>query len=101
MKHSKNMVVIETAESKKLALFCENEEGIYQRLFYAFKIFERHYRKGDFDKTRAVDYLYPIVSDGAKVYTALFNERCGVTVKYSAAAQILAWNISGIMGGCL
>ena len=95
MKHTKNMIVKETAESRELVLYITNDSELYhQQITYIINNLAKKYKKGQYDKEKAIDAWYYAAEAGAKKYTKEFawmgQERSifDVTARYTAAAEL-------------
>ncbi len=104
MKHTKSMVIRESDESRELELYADNERDIY--FFYlvpAIKNLARKYKRGIFDKARAVDAFYPAACAAAKKYCTEFARLedaphvFDVTARYTAAAYLLEVHMDNIV----
>ena len=95
MKHSKNMVIKETTESRELSIFIENNGDLYDT--YILPIcnnLKRYFKRGTYTREKAIDAFYPAATAGAKLYCKthaqlsdyqyIFN----VTARYTVAAEL-------------
>lgn len=95
MKKSKNMVIMPSVESRELCLYVENRQEFNSPINFIAKNFARKMKKGIYDRQKAIDALYPITTEGAKMYEREFGTpgaACpifNVTARYSAAAELL------------
>lgn len=96
MKRTKNMIYKQTAESKELALFIENTSSLYKkRTLPIIKNLQKKYKKGVFDKNKAVDAFYPLAVEGAKEYCKEFTfyqpyyQIFDVTARFTAACDLV------------
>ena len=103
MKHTKNMVIIETDESRELSLYADNTREIYfGYIVSACKNLARYYRKGTFDKAKAIDAFYPAACAAAKMYCKEFARIedapavFDVTARYTTAAYLLDVHMENI-----
>lgn len=103
MKHTKNMVVKESAESRELGLYAENESDIYfSYIVPVVKNLAKHYKRGNFDRTKAIDAFFPAATAAAKKYCREYAsledapEIFDVTARYTAAAYLLKRHMENI-----
>ena len=100
MKHTKNMVINNTVESRELSLFADNESTIYPFIVDAVRKCAKHYKRGDFDATKAIDAFYPAANYAARLYTARFGSGTmifDVTARYTAANDLLRVHMDNII----
>lgn len=103
MKHTKNMYIKETDESRELSLYADNERDIYfGYIIPACKNLAKYYRKGTFDANKAIDAFYPAAEAAAKKYCKEFAhiedapKIFDVTARYTAAANLLSSHMENI-----
>ena len=95
MKHTKNMIIRETTESRELALFIENDGTLYRRhITPVINNLKKRYNAGTYDKSKAIDLYYYIATAGAREYCRQFAnvedapQIFDVTARYTAAADL-------------
>ena len=103
MKHTKNMVVKETIESRELGLYADNESNIYfAYIVPVVKNLAKYYKRGTFDKVKAIDAFFPAATAAAKKYCKEFArvedapKIFDVTARYTAAAYLLECHMENI-----
>lgn len=103
MKHTKNMVVKETIESRELGLYADNESDIYfAYIVPVVKNLAKYYKRGKFDHAKAIDAFYPAANEAAKKYCREFArvedapKVFDVTARYTAAAYLLNCHMENI-----
>lgn len=94
MKHTKNMIIKESAEATELYLFTVNESVIYHRsIIPAIENLKKKYKAGKYDNQKAIDLYYYITTEAARMYGKLYGNNNGlsifdVTARYTAAAEM-------------
>ena len=89
MKRTKSMVYKPTEESRELVLYAENTRNLYlHRIQPAIESLAKKYRKGVYNKNKAVDLYYHIVTDASKMYCRQFGYSFSVTDRYTAAVEL-------------
>lgn len=69
MKHSRNMVYKPTETTTELYLYAVNTGELYRRYTRdVIKNLNRYFRKGLFDRDKAIDAFYPVATIAAKMY---------------------------------
>ena len=103
MKHTKNMIVKETTESRELGLYADNESDIYfAYIVPVVKNLAKYYKRGAFDHTKAIDAFFPAATAAAKKYCREFArvedapKSFDVTARYTAAAYLLDRHMENI-----
>lgn len=96
MKHTKNMIVKKSDESRELGLYAENKRDIYfDYIVPVVKNLAKKYKRGAFDRTKAIDAFFPAATAAAKKYCREFASLedapkiFNVTARYTAAAYLL------------
>ena len=89
MKRTKSMVYKPTEESRELALYAENTGDLYCRCIEtAIKSLAKKYRKGTYNKDKAVDLWYAIATEASKMYSRESGYNFSVTDRYTAAVGL-------------
>ena len=89
MKRTKSMVYRPTQEANELVLYAENTGDLYRNSIQpAIESLAKKYRKGVYDKNRAVDLYYYIATEAAKMYSREFGYNFSVTDRYTAAVEL-------------
>lgn len=89
MKRTKSMVYRPTQESNELVLYAENTGDLYRRCTEtAIKSLAKKYRKGTYNKDKAVDLWYAIATEASKMYSREFGYSFSVTDRYTAAVEL-------------
>jgi hypothetical protein len=108
MKHTKNTIVKETAESRELGLYADNDSEIYfAYIVPVVKNLAKYYKRGNFDRTKAIDAFFPAATAAAKKYCREFArvedapKIFDVTARYTAAAYLLECHMENIENGDL
>lgn len=103
MKHTKSMVVKETAESRELGLYADNERDIYfGYIVPVVRNLAKYHKRGKFDTVKAIDAFFPAANAAAKKYCREFArvedapKIFDVTVRYTAAAYLLECHMENI-----
>ena len=103
MKHTRNMIVKESAESRELGLYADNESDIYfDYIVPVVKNLAKHYKRGNFDHAKAIDAFFPAATAAAKKYCREFArvedapKVFNVTARYTAAAYLLERHMENI-----
>ena len=97
MKRTKNMKVIETAESRELMLYAVNNGAIYARAIVpTIKNLSKKYRAGKFDADRAIDAFYYVAQAASDSYYRDFGYRFTVTERFTAAAGMVEYFMEDI-----
>ena len=102
MKHTKNTIIKESIESRELSLYADNERALYPAIVAVVRNLAKYYKRGQFDKAKAVDAFYPVACMAAKMYCREFASiedapRCfDVTARYTAAADLLDYHMENI-----
>ena len=98
----------ETIESRELFLYAYNNESIYRReIVPRVKAISKHYSKGNFDKDKAIQSFYRIVTNAAKSYWYEFGgcyswkQIFSVTDRWTAATDLLGYFMEDIRDGYL
>lgn len=107
MKHTKNMIITETTESRELAIFTENSGAIYsQHIKPVINNLHKKYVKGTYSAALAIDLYYQAVIHAAvKEYCRLFASLedtphiFDVTARYTAAADLESFFLDEVMEG--
>ena len=91
MKRTKSMVYRPTQESNELVLYAENTSELYcNDIQPAIESLAKKYRKGIYDKNKAVDLYYYIAAAASKLYFREFGYNFSVTDRYTAAVELEA-----------
>ena len=107
MKHTKNTIIKESIESRELSLYADNKSTLYPAIVAVVRNLARYYKRGQFDKAKAVDAFYPVACRAAQMYCREFASledaaRCfDVTARYTAAADLLTRYMEDIENGGL
>lgn len=103
MKHTKNMVVKETIESRELGLYADNERDIYfSYIVPVVHNLAKYYKRGNFDTAKAIDAFFPAACAAAKKYCREFArvedapKIFDVTARHTAAAYLLECHMENI-----
>ena len=96
MKHTKNMIIRETTESRELALFIENDGQLYHDAIQpTIKHLAKKYAAGNYSAALATDLYYRAVAiPGALKYCIVYARLedapnvFDVTSRYTAAADL-------------
>lgn len=95
MKKTKNMYVKETAESRELTIFIENNADLYSRyILPVCQNLNRHFKRGNYSREKAINAFYPVATAGARLYSKTFADLrdysyiFNVTARYTAAAEL-------------
>lgn len=89
MKRTKSMVYRPTQESNELVLYAKNTGDLYRRCTEtAIKSLAKKYRKGTYNKDKAVDLWYAIATEASKMYSREFGYNFSVTDRYTAAVEL-------------
>ena len=96
MKRTKNMIVKESIESRELLLYTENTSKIYfNHIIPVIHNLQKHYKRGNFDREKAIDAFYYVSDAAAKMYCKEFGEYkdfprvFDVTARFTCAACLL------------
>lgn len=90
MKHTKNMIYKETAESRELYLYTTNDGDLYRR--FATPLIanmKKKVKKGFYDTTRAIDAFYPMATAGSDKYFKDFGYKFSVQERYTVAVELV------------
>ena len=89
MKHTKSMIIKETAESRELELFAENTARVYNSFIVpVVRNLAKKYAKGIFDAEKAIDAFYPAACAASDMYAKEFGYRFSVGDRFTAAAYL-------------
>lgn len=95
MKKTKNMYVKETAESRELTIFIENNADLYTRyILPVCQNLNKHYKRGNYSREKAINAFYPVATAGARLYSKTFADLrdfqyiFNVTARYTTAAEL-------------
>ena len=102
MKHTKNTIIKKSVESRELSLYADNTRALYPQICDVVRNLAKHYKRGQFDRSKAVDAFYPVACRAAQMYCREFARvedapRCfDVTARYTAAADLLDYHMENI-----
>lgn len=103
MKHTKNMIVKESDESRELGLYADNNREIYfAYIVPVVRNLAKYYKRGQFDTAKAIDAFFPVATAAAKKYCREFAsledapQIFDVTARYTAAAYLLKRHMENI-----
>ena len=95
MKKTKNMYINNTTESRELSLFIENNADLYTNYIVPIcKNLNRHFKRGNYSREKAINAFYPVAVAGARLYCKNFADLSdykhifNVTARYTAAAEL-------------
>lgn len=95
MKKTKNMIIKESAESRELTLFLENNETFYNaHVLPIIKNLEKKQNAGKYDKEKAIILWYYAATSGAELYAKTYAQpgdglkMFDVTARYTTAAAL-------------
>lgn len=95
MKHTKNMIIKETPESRELVLYMVNDGTLYTQVITPIiSNLKKKYKAGKLDNLKAIDAFYYAAQAGAKKYCKDFAHIedaphiFDVTCRYTAAAEL-------------
>lgn len=95
MKHTKNMIIKNTVESRELTVFIENNADLYNNnILPVVNNLKRYYKRGTYTREKAIDAFYPVAVAGAKLYSKTFAQLSdyqyifNVTARFTAAADL-------------
>lgn len=96
MKRTRNMIRKESVESRELLLYSENTSEIYFKyIIPVIHNLQKHYKRGKFDREKAIDAFYPVADTAAKMYCKEFARQedfprvFDVTSRFTCAACLL------------
>ena len=103
MKHTCNMIIKETDESRELFLYSINKSKLYfDVLIPVIHKMQRYYKKGNFNKDKAIDAFFPAATECAKKYCSEFARLpefprvFDVTARYTCAAEFVDYFMENI-----
>lgn len=95
MKRTNAMYYKPSTESKELTLCAVNMVEVWPRMEAVIKMLSRKARKGIYDKSKAVEAFYPVMTEAAKIYCREYGNRLesfshifSVTDRFTAAIEI-------------
>lgn len=95
MKRTKSMVYKETIESNELYLYTINTGTLYTRsILPTLENLKKKYKKGIYDKEKAIDAFYHISTEAAKMYAKEFcsaDFRFSVQDRFTVAVEMEAY----------
>lgn len=90
MKITKNMYVEDTAASRELELYADNESNIYfNHIKPVISNLQKKYVKGRFDGTKAIVAFYHVATAASNKYFKEFGYKFSVTERWTAAYNLL------------
>lgn len=89
MRHTKNMIYKETAESRELFLYATNDGNIYRNNVTPI-INNMHKKavKGEYNREKAVDAWYNVATIASNKYFKEFGYKFDVTARYTVAVEM-------------
>lgn len=95
MKHTKNMIIKESEESRELTLYIVNDGSLHESIITPIiKNLQKKAKAGKLDKVKAIDAFYYAAQAGAKKYCKDFArvedapQVFDVTARYTTAAAL-------------
>ena len=101
MKRTKNMIVKETVESRELELYAVNTKRVYNWSVAVVRNLAKKYRKGVFDREKAIDAFYPVATFASDLYGKEFGYRFSVQDRFTASDYLVSYYMENIENGDL
>ena len=106
MKRTKNMVYTPSEESRELTVYAINTGDLYRaRIVPVVHNLARYYKRGAFDREKAIDAFYPVATDAARMYCREFArveeapQIFTITDRFTTAADMLDYYMENIEKG--
>ena len=90
MKLTKSMYENQTIESRELYLYCDNNYELYKySISQVLASLKRKYKKGVFDRQKAIEAFYHVATRGSELYFKDFGYKFNVNQRWNAAIELL------------
>ena len=98
------MKFVDSVEARELCLYAENSSDVYFRsIIPAMRTIEKHVKRGNFDREKAIDAFYHVADYAARAYCKEFggdfSRVFDVTARFSAACMLFNGNEESIISG--
>lgn len=92
MKRTSSMIYKETAEANELYIYIVNTSSLYhQRIVPTIENLKKKYKKGIYDKEKAIDLWYYTATAGSDLYKKEFGYSFSVQDRFTVAADLEAY----------
>lgn len=89
MTRTKSMIYKTTTESNELYIYIVNTESLYrQRILPTIENLKKKYKKGIYDKEKAIDLWYYTATAGSDLYNKDFGYRFTVQDRFTVATDL-------------
>lgn len=88
MKRTKNMIYSPSAESRELFLYTTNTYAIYSSIQNTIESLKKKYKKGIYDREKAIDSWYYVATFASDRYNVDFGYKFTVTERFTAAVVL-------------
>ena len=89
MTRTKSMIYKTTTESNELYIYIVNTESLYrQRIVPTIENLKKKYKKGIYDKEKAIDLWYYTATAGSDLYNKDFGYRFTVQDRFTVATDL-------------
>lgn len=89
MTRTKSMIYKPTTESNELYIYIVNTERLYhQRIVPTIENLKKKYKKGIYDKEKAIDLWYYTATAGSDLYNKDFGYRFTVQDRFTVATDL-------------
>lgn len=90
MKLTSSMYENPTIESRELFLYCDNNAQLYKySTRQVISNLQKKYKKGVFDRQKAIEAFYHITTQGSELYFKDFGYKFNVNQRWNAAIELL------------
>jgi hypothetical protein len=91
MKRTSSMIYKETAEANELYIYIVNTERLYRsNIIPVIENLKKKYKKGIYDKEKAIDLWYYTATAGSDMYNKDFGYRFSVQDRFTVATDLEA-----------
>jgi hypothetical protein len=92
MKRTNSMIYKPTAEANELYIYIVNTASLYrQRIVPSIENLKKKYRKGTYDKEKAIDLWYYTATAGSDLYFKDYGYKFSVQDRFTVAVDLEAY----------
>ena len=92
MKRTKSMIYKATEESRELMLYATNDGNLYrQHITPVIDNLRKKYKKGVYDREKAIDLWYYVATDASERYYKDFGYKFSVQDRFTVAVEMEAY----------
>ena len=88
MKRTKSMIYNETAESRELELYADNNSTLYHQFSLFAENLNKKVKKGIYNSDKAVDLFYHLATAASEAYNRDFGYKFSVADRFTVAVNM-------------